>query len=173
MNHIFLVSLFITLTASTYALPKQWKLLPQYKIGFTAGEFAGTFKKMTGKITFDTTDISQSSFQFIIDANTIDLGVPGINKDAKGEAWFNTKQYPNIQFTSRAVAKTPAGYQVTGELTVKGIKKEIIIPLAYTLAKGKIIFKTTFSLKRTDYEIGKQSTDVPPDVEMNIEIPAS
>lgn len=51
----------------------------------------------------------------------------------KSPDFFNTKQYPTIEFTSTSVAPVEGGFEVTGNLTFHGETK----PLTFVLKGGK------------------------------------
>ena len=48
--------------------------------------------------------------------------------------FFNTKQYPTIEFTSTSVKPIEGGYKVTGDLTLHGETK----PVTFELKGGKM-----------------------------------
>jgi polyisoprenoid-binding protein YceI len=57
-------------------------------------------------------------------------------------------------------------------LTLKGIKKEITIPLTYTKKDNKITFKGTFTVNRITFGVGKKSEVVPDNMAMSVTVPA-
>ena len=95
----------------------------------------GRFNEFSGDITLDTSDPSKSSFKMTIKPDSVDTNSPKRDGHLKSPDFFNTKQYPSIDFVSTSVTPAEGGYQVTGNLTFHGETK----PVTFTLKGGKKI----------------------------------
>jgi polyisoprenoid-binding protein YceI len=84
--------------------------------------------------------------------------------------WLDMAKYPEITFESKALknVKTEADVttaDATGTFTLKGVSKELTIPVKMTYLKGKLgqrvpkmngdllVLRSTFSIKRSDFNI--------------------
>jgi polyisoprenoid-binding protein YceI len=70
------------------------------------------------------------------------------------ENYFNEAKYPAIDFKSTSVSKADNGYLAKGNLTMKGVTKEIAIPFTFDNMGDHGEFKGTLSLDRRDYQVG-------------------
>ena len=79
----------------------------------------------------------------------------------KSPDFFNTKQYPTIEFVSTSVKPAEGGYQVTGNLTFHGETK----PVTFDLKGGKTTefkgvqrtgYTTQFKIKRSEFGVAKK-----------------
>jgi len=88
----------------------------------------GTLGKISGTLNLDDQDITKSSVEATIDAATIDTREPKRDGHLKSPDFFDVAKYPTITFKSKKV--TVAGdkkYQVTGDLTMHGVTKEVVL----------------------------------------------
>ncbi|RAJ06622.1 polyisoprenoid-binding protein YceI [Chitinophaga skermanii] len=162
-----LATLLASAAVFAFAFTTEWKVGPKYNIAFSAGEVSGIFKTFTGSLFFDDKDLAGSKFNVSIDVNSINTGNGLQNKHAKDVDWFDAAKYPTITFASKKFAKTGAGYTVTGDLTLHGVKKEISIP--FTFANNT--FAGTFQVNRNDYKVGKPGGDVEDIVKLTVSVP--
>ena len=79
-------------------------------------------------IDFDENNLDSCKFKITIPVSSIDTGNALRDKKAQTAEWFDAANYPNIKFTSKSVTKDGEKYNVKGDLTLKGTKKEITIP---------------------------------------------
>jgi polyisoprenoid-binding protein YceI len=88
----------------------------------------GQFKGVTGSVNWDDQDISKSSVDVTIDANTVDTGEPKRDADLKSANFFDVAHYPTITFKSAKIEKISAAkMKVTGDLTIRGITKPVVL----------------------------------------------
>lgn len=88
----------------------------------------GQFKGVTGTVNWDDQDISKSSVDVTIDANTVDTGEAKRDADLKSANFFDVARYPTITFKSAKIEKISAAkMKVTGELTIRGITKPVVL----------------------------------------------
>ncbi len=118
----------------------------------------GRFNEFSGECTLDTADPSKSSFKMTIKPDSVDTNNAKRDGHLRSPDFFNTKQYPAIDFVSTAVSAIEGGYQVTGNLTLHGETK----PVTFELKGGKMVkvmgqrtgFTTQFKVKRSDFGVG-------------------
>ena len=65
--------------------------------------------------------------------------------------------YPTVSFTSSGIIKQENQYYIKGLLFFHGIKKEITIPVNFTLDDKKIIVDADFSISLSEYKIKRPS----------------
>jgi polyisoprenoid-binding protein YceI len=88
----------------------------------------GEFSKVSGSVTFDPSNPAASSITAEIDVNSINTREPDRDKHLKSADFFDAGNYPTIKFQSKKVeADGPEGYQVTGDLTIRGVTHEVVL----------------------------------------------
>ena len=163
---------FVISTAVSFSVLDHYEITTGHKIAFKSADPTGTFTKVSGTIDFDENNLDSCKFKITIPVSSIDTGNALRDKKAQTAEWFDAANYPNIKFTSKSVTKDGEKYNVKGDLTLKGTKKEITIPLTYTKKDNKITFKGTFTINRITFGVGKKSEVVPDNMAMSVTVPA-
>lgn len=122
--------------------------------------FHGRFNDMDGAITWNEADPAASTFAVEIKASSVDTNSQGRDNHLKSADFFNAAQFPSLTFTSTGIEKSgDSAYKLTGDLTIHGVTRPITVDLAKTGAgknqRGRdlIGFETTFTIKRTDFDM--------------------
>ena len=89
----------------------------------------GRFNKMEGLVVYNEKDISQSSVEVTIQAASIDTQSEKRDADVAGEGFLNAEKYPEITFKSTKVKKKGDGLELTGDLTIHGVTKQVTFPV--------------------------------------------
>ena len=166
-----LATLLLTGAVSAFTVAQMWQISNTYSIKFSCDASAGIFKTFRGTIAFDEQNLAASSFNISIDVASINTGNAMMNKHAKGEDWFDAAKYPEITFTSKKIVKTGAAYQVSGDLELHGIKKEITIPFTFVNKGTAAIFTGSCSVNRSDFKIGKPGGEVGEAIKIDVSVP--
>lgn len=87
----------------------------------------GHFSKVTGTVNIDDNDITKSTVDATIDASTIDTGNSSRDNDLKSANFFDVQKYPTLTFKSKKVEKNGDRLKVTGDLTMHGVTKEVVL----------------------------------------------
>lgn len=174
MKKLVIFSSTLLLTAAVFAfavLAQAWNVSGKYNIAFSSNEVNGIFKTFKGTIAFDEQNLAASNFSVTVDVASINTGNALQNKHAKSDEWFDAAKYPEIKYTSKKIVKAGAGYQVTGDLEIHGVKKEFTIPFTFKRAGNNATFNGTFKVNRNDFKIGKPGGDVSDVITVTVAVP--
>jgi len=160
-------------SAFTFISAQNWQIADGYNIAFSSDDAAGIFKGFKGTIAFDENNPATAKFDVTIDVSSINTGNGLQNKHAKSDEWFDAAKYPTIHFTSQKVAKTAAGYQVTGDLEVHGVKKPVTIPFTFKRTATGGQFTGSFTVNRSDFNVGKPGGEVGELIKLDISVPVN
>ncbi|BFT64217.1 YceI family protein [Pseudomonas moorei] len=116
----------------------------------------GTFSRFQGSLYFDTVRPESAHARLIIELDSIDAGSSDANSELKKTAWFDTAAYPQAIFESTAVKDLGNNrYQITGNLTLRGKTREVVVPVLLKAENAIGIFDGQLTLKRSDFNIGE------------------
>src|SRR5579872_4479155 len=122
----------------------------------------GRFNEVDGKFSLDRQNPSKSTFELTIKADSVDTANKARDEHLRQPDYFDTKQFPTIEFKSTSTRAIDGGYEVTGDFTMHGKTRKITI----VLKGGKEIefrgmkrvgFSTEVSLKRSDFGFDKSA----------------
>lgn len=88
----------------------------------------GEFSKVSGTVTFDPSNPAASSITAEIDVNSLNTREPDRDTHLKSADFFDAANYPTMKFQSKNVqADGPEAYAVTGDLTIRGVTREVVL----------------------------------------------
>lgn len=126
-------------TADTTTLTGNYVIDPAHsRIGFVARhamvtKVRGSFNEFEGSGYFDAEDPANSHLQLTIKAASIDTRNADRDAHLRSNDFFDMDNYPEITYVSTAVEQLDREhYRVTGDLTMKGITKSIVVDFEYT-----------------------------------------
>lgn len=123
--------------------------------GYSVGKsHVGTFDNYNISIVTENSQITYA--EVIIQAESVNTGIGGLDNHLKSEDFFIVEQYPEITFTTSNIDYENS--QAIGELSFIGITKQITIPLTI---EGETI-STDFFLDSEPF--GMKYTGVNPEV---------
>jgi polyisoprenoid-binding protein YceI len=117
--------------AQTYAIDKTHSEVA-FQVRHLLTKVRGRFTGFTGTVVFDQVHPEQSSVSLMIDASSVDTGTPDRDVHLRADDFFAVGTHPMLTFTSSRVVKTGDDtYDVVGTLTIRGVAKEIAMPVTY------------------------------------------
>jgi polyisoprenoid-binding protein YceI len=90
----------------------------------------GTFNKFSGVASFDASNPKDLSLEGTIDAASVDTRNEMRDNHLRSGDFFDVTNHPQITFKStKVVASAPGKFAVSGDLTMRGVTKEITLEL--------------------------------------------
>ncbi|MFO7693687.1 MAG: YceI family protein [Vicinamibacterales bacterium] len=88
----------------------------------------GDMGKVTGAVSFDPAKPAAGSIEATVDVTAINTREAGRDKHLKSADFFDVEKFPTITFKSRKIdAAAGGGFKVTGDLTMRGVTKEVVL----------------------------------------------
>jgi polyisoprenoid-binding protein YceI len=120
----------------------------------------GRFNEAEGKFSIDREDPTKTTFQLSIKAESIDTANPARDNHLRQPDYFDTKQFPTIDFKSTSVKPIKGGYEVAGDFTMHGKTKKVTFNLmggkeAEFMGTKRVGFSAELSVKRSDFGFDK------------------
>jgi polyisoprenoid-binding protein YceI len=115
----------------------------------------GEFGKFSGQIVYSPADLANSKADVTIDVSSINTRIDKRDAHLKSPDFFDAEKYPTITFVSTQFTPT----SITGNLTMKGVTKEVTVPVTIsgpvkTMMGGQAIGITgSVTINRQDYGI--------------------
>ena len=162
-----LTGLATALSLPAAAANSMWQIDPQH----SSAQFAvrhlglstvrGAFSKLSGAVLLDDQDITKSSVEVTIDVGTVDTREPDRDKDLRSERFFDVAHFPTMTFKSKKVEQvTPGKLRVTGDLTIRGTTKEVVLdvdgptaPVKDPWGNQRVAVTATTKVNRQDFGV--------------------
>jgi len=137
----------------------------------------GSASGISGTVTFDLDNPAATRGKIVVAANSLHVPNPMMKEHLHGPQWIGVAKFPEISFEARALknVKTDGNNvsaDVTGVFTLRGVAKELTVPVRFTYLKDKLgqrsprlvgdllVMRANFSIKRSDFGI---NPDAPQD----------
>jgi polyisoprenoid-binding protein YceI len=139
----------------------------------------GRFGNVAATLVLNQADITRSTVTATIDVSTVDTGVTARNNHLKTPDFFDLAQFPTATFTSTSVARNGNGLTVSGNLTLHGVTKPVVLqvdgpngPVQGMDGKPHSGFSAATTISRSAFAIGAKfpSSIVGDDVKLTIEL---
>jgi polyisoprenoid-binding protein YceI len=139
---------------------------------------SGTGNGITGKVHFNPEDPSALTGSIVLDAKSLTVTNPVMKSHMHGAGWLDTDTHDTIAFEAKEVMQVEANgtsmkAHVKGHLTLRGVTKELTVPVTMTYLPGKLgarsngamegdllVLRSQFVVNRSDFGIKPgQATD--------------
>jgi polyisoprenoid-binding protein YceI len=117
----------------------------------------GRFSDVKGTVVTEEGDPSRTEIDVTIAAASVDTRIQQRDDHLRSADFFDVEKFPTLSFRSRRVAVAGEGLQVTGDLTIRGITREVLLDVTSNgrqadpwggLREG---FEATARIKRSDF----------------------
>ncbi len=178
MNKTILTLLTITsLTGSALAGPLSFDFKDPkgvnnavFKLDAPLEAINGSASGVSGTVSFDPANPAATTGKIVVDAKTLMVPNAMMKDHLHGEQWMDTAKHGEITFEAKSLKSVKTQGDVTtadatGTFTLKGVSKEITVPVKFTYLKDKLgqrlpnmkgdllVIRSTFTVKRADYGI--------------------
>jgi polyisoprenoid-binding protein YceI len=118
----------------------------------------GEFEKFRGTIRYDAARPEATHFEATIDVASLNTREAKRDADLKSDLFFDAEKHPEITFVSRSARAAEDGLDVTGDLTVRGITREVLLsvreisaPQVDMRGNARIGATASTKIKRADF----------------------
>ena len=182
MRKTLLVAALFAFAGSAFAAPVTYKIDPNHTNVLASWSHFGfsnpslNFGQADGTIVYDADKVSASSVQVTLPLTGLSALADQFYEHLTSADWFDAAKYPAATFKSTKVESAGEGkLKVTGDLTVKGVTKPVVLDVKLNkagvqpLAKREAIgFDATTTVKRSEFGLGNYVPNVSDEVLLRI-----
>lgn len=137
----------------------------------------GAFTKVSGSATYDTADPTKTTLNATIEATSIDTRVQMRDNDLRSPNFLDVQKFPTITFQSKQAKSAGAGkLQITGDLTIHGVTKEVVLdvdgpsaPIKDPWGNQRIGASASTKINRKDFGVNGAPGVVGDDISITID----
>jgi polyisoprenoid-binding protein YceI len=149
----------------------------------------GNASGVSGTVTFDPANPGATKGKIVVATGSLMLPNPMQKQHMLSDKWLDAAKYPEISFEAKEfknvqTAGDATTADVTGTFTLKGVSKELTVPVKLTYLKDKLgdrlpnhkgdllVIRASFNIKRGDFNInpGQYEDKVADTIELNLSI---
>jgi polyisoprenoid-binding protein YceI len=151
-------------------------------LGFS--KLYGMVGSMSGTLQIDPANLSAAKVEVDIPLSGLTVTSPAFAKHLASADFFETEKFPTARFVSRTVEVKGEEATITGDLTLKGVTRPVVLNAKFygagvnAMNKARTVgFSATGTLKRSEFGVGYAAPAVSDDVQLKVtaafEAPAS
>jgi polyisoprenoid-binding protein YceI len=159
----FAIAMLVTLPVLAHA--ETWQIDPAHtNVEFSVrhmmiSNVKGQFQKTSGTVDVNGKDPTSAKIDATIDATSINTRVDKRDAHLKSPAFLDVDKFPTITFKSTKVeADGPGKWNVTGDLTLHGVTKPVVLevegtgaPINDPMGNTRAGASATTKIKRSDF----------------------
>jgi polyisoprenoid-binding protein YceI len=97
----------------------------------------GAFRSYRGTLELDENDgLVLAKVDVSIDAASVDTGEPKRDEHLRSSDFLDVAAHPTLRFQSRSIAREGAQYRITGDLTIRGVTRSVVLDAEFQ-GRGK------------------------------------
>jgi polyisoprenoid-binding protein YceI len=131
----------------------------------------GTANGISGTVTFDPANPAGLKGRIVVEAASLHVPNPMMKEHLQGKDWLDVAAHKEITFEAVKVGNVKTNgdettADVTGKFTLKGVSKELTVPVRLTYLKDKLatrtngrvkgdllVIRSSFTIRRADFGI--------------------
>ena len=182
MRKTLLVAALFALAGSAFAAPVSYRIDPNHTNVLASWNHFGfsnpsiNFGEADGTIVYDADKVSASTVQVTLPLSGLSALATDFFDHLTSADWFDAAQFPAATFKSTRVEAAGEGkLRVTGDLTIKGITKPVVLDVTLNKAgeqpmakRAAVGFDATAKVKRSDFGLAKYVPNVSDEVSLRI-----
>ena len=196
MKTKFTLLAFMALTGAALAAPQTFDFKDPkginnagFKLDAPLEAINGSASGISGTVTFDPANPGATKGKIVVATASLMLPNPMQKQHMLGDKWLDATKFPEITFESKEfknvqTAGDTTTADVTGAFMLKGVSKDLTVPVKLTWLKDKLgervpnqkgdllVIRANFTIKRSDFNImpGQFEDKVSDTIELTLSI---
>jgi polyisoprenoid-binding protein YceI len=132
---------------------------PGSSLGFTfeqaGAQTNGTFRQFATTLDYDANDLAASRLDVKVQIGSLDTKDKDRDATLVSADLFDAQKYPTATYSAGSLAKGANGAEAVGKLTIRGVTKDLRVPLAIKPAGNGLELSGSVTIKRLDFGVGQ------------------
>lgn len=161
-----------------------------FKLDAPLEAISGSASGISGTVTFDPANPGATRGRIVVAADSLHVPNPLMKEHLHGAQWMDMATHKEISFEAKQLknAKTAGDKttaDATGTLTIKGVARELTVPVTLTYLKDRLgarsnnqmqgdllVIRASFTIKRADFGINPKAPEdkVAEDIDLTLSI---
>jgi polyisoprenoid-binding protein YceI len=128
-------------------------------LGFTfeqaGAQSNGSFKQFATTFDYDPQNLAASKLTVKVQIGSLDTQDKDRDSTLVSADLFDAQKYPVATYAASSLVKVATGLEAVGKLTIRGITKDLRVPLTIKPAGTGLELSGTVTIKRLDFGVGQ------------------
>lgn len=161
----------------------------QFSLDAPLEQITGHATGVSGTISFDPANPGATTGRIVVASSSLTVSNAMMKDHLHGDGWLDVAHHPEITFEARALKNVKTTGDATtadlaGVLTLKGVAKELTVPVTFTYLPGKLsarvpklegdllVVRADFAINRSDFGIkaGEMTDKVAEQIQLKLSI---
>jgi len=148
-----------------------------FKLDAPLESINGNANGVSGTVTFDPANPAATTGRIVIAANSLHVPNPVMKEHLHGSQWMDVTKHPEIVFEAKSLKNVKTAgdtttADVTGAFTLRGVTKELTVPVKLTYLKDKLgarsngqmqgdllVIRASFNIQRSDFGVNPKAPE--------------
>ena len=128
------------------------------EVGFNThafgGAVSGRFERFESDIRLDPEDLTGAYILAQVDITSGSTGNASLDESMLSQDGLNPGEHALARFQSRDIRRSGDGYEAHGQLAIRGVQRDLILPFTLTIENDRAVADGGFAIARTDFGVG-------------------
>jgi polyisoprenoid-binding protein YceI len=115
----------------------------------------GGFRQFATELAYDEKNLAASTMKVTVQIGSLDTQDEERDTSLKSADLFDAAKFPTATYTARSLDKAPNGVVAMGRLTLRGVSKDLRVPLTIRATPAGLELSGETTIKRLDYGVGQ------------------
>jgi len=123
----------------------------------SGGAVAGAFGSWNAAINLDPDDLDNARIEANVSTASGSTGNRQMDDSMLSNSGLNPTDFETARFVSDDIRATDDGYEAHGTMTIRGSEQPLVMPFTLSIADGRAIADSHFTIARTEFGVGGSS----------------
>lgn len=115
----------------------------------------GAFKRFSTELAYDEKNLAASTLKVTVQVGSLDTQDEERDASLESAELFDAARFPTATYSARSLDRTPNGVVAMGKLTLRGVTKDLRVPLDIRPTPQGLELSGETTIKRLDYGVGQ------------------
>ena len=182
LRRFLATALLLATSATAVAAPVSYTIDPTHTDVLVSWDYLGFARpsarlEATGKVVYDAANPGASSVEVTLPIASFDGHVDRLNQRVQRDDYFDAGNHPQARFVSTAVKAEGNRLRISGELTLRGVTKPVVLEAVLNKAANHpaknapaLGAQATAKIRRSDFGLVQQLPNIGDEIEIRIQL---
>lgn len=127
----------------------------RFEFNQAGAQSGGEFRKFATELAYDEKNLAASSLKVTVQIGSLDTQDQERDTTLKDADLFDAAKFPTAVYAARSLDKTANGVVAVGKLTLRGVTKDLRLPITVRTTPQGLELSGETTLKRLEYGVGQ------------------